>query len=355
LEFLYEYGLFFAKAITFVIAIGIIIGLIVSASSKSTSSAPGAIKVTPLNQYYEDVSESLKEAIYEEEYLKNEQKLKKKQEKASRKEKKAKVQPQNSKNTSHEKKRLFLLDFDGDIKASAVDSLREEVTAILTLASEHDEVVIRLESAGGMVHSYGLAASQLSRIKEKGVPLTICVDKVAASGGYMMACVAHTICAAPFAIIGSIGVVAQLPNFHRILKKNDIDFELLTAGEYKRTLTMFGENTEKGREKFVEDLDTTHSLFKDFVRQQRPIVDIDKAATGEVWFGSEAKDRLMVDKVMTSDDYIMSQLSECDAYHISYSIKKTLPERLGVNIQKATEGAFTRLLGVINTSRFMMH
>ena len=353
MEFLYEYGLFLAKAVTFVIAIGAIVGLIVSAGGKSKSSALGNIEVTPLNEHYDDVKESLKSAIYDEERLKSELKSKKKQKKADKKQKKAESKSQDDEQSSPDKKRLFLLDFDGDIKASAVENLREEVTAILTLASEQDEVVIRLESAGGMVHSYGLASSQLSRIKEKGIPLTVCVDKVAASGGYMMACVAQKICAAPFAIIGSIGVVAQLPNFHRLLKKNDIDFELLTAGEYKRTLTMFGENTEKGREKFVEDLDTTHALFKDFVSQQRPVVDIDKTATGEIWFGSQAKDQLLVDEIITSDDYIMNQLNDRDIYHIEYAMKKTLPERLGMNVQQATEGALTRFFNALNASRFM--
>ena len=109
--------------------------------------------------------------------------------------------------------------------------------------------------------AYGLAASQMQRIRDKKLKLTVCVDKVAASGGYMMAVVADKIIAAPFAVLGSIGVLAQVPNFHRLLKKHDVDFEMLTAGKYKRTLTMFGENTDKGREKFQEDIEDTHVLF----------------------------------------------------------------------------------------------
>ena len=173
-----------------------------------------------------------------------------------------------------------MLDFDGDIKASAVEHLRHEITALLSLATPQDEVVVRLESGGGMVHSYGLAPRNWRRIRQAGVPLTICVDKVAASGGYMMACIGDRILSAPFAILGSIGVVAQLPNLHRLLKKHDVDFEVLTAGEYKRTLTVFGENTDKGREKFQEDLEITHELFKDFVARYRPQLAIDEVATG---------------------------------------------------------------------------
>jgi serine protease SohB len=347
LEFLFEYGLFLAKAITFLITVAVLIAIIVSAGQKNKGSSEGSIEVTPLNDQYNDVKDSLKDVICDQETLKVEAKKRKKEAKLAKKDKKA------TNENDVVKKRLYLLDFDGDIKASAVDSFREEITAILSLATEQDEVVVRLESGGGMVHSYGLAASQLSRIKDKGIPLTICVDKVAASGGYMMACVAEKICAAPFAIIGSIGVIAQLPNFHKLLKKNDVDFEMLTAGEYKRTLTMFGENTDKGRQKFVEDLETTHELFKTFVSTQRPIVDIDTVATGEIWFGSQAKEQQLIDELITSDDYIISQVETADIYKIAYTIKKSLPERLGINVQLGIEKAVSRLFSQLNNTRFM--
>lgn len=347
MEFLFEYGLFLAKAITFLITVAVLIAIIVSAGQKNKGSSEGSIEVTPLNDQYNDVKDSLKDVICDQETLKAEAKKRKKEAKLAKKDKKA------INENDVVKKRLYLLDFDGDIKASAVDSFREEITAILSLATEQDEVVVRLESGGGMVHSYGLAASQLSRIKDKGIPLTICVDKVAASGGYMMACVAEKICAAPFAIIGSIGVIAQLPNFHKLLKKNDVDFEMLTAGEYKRTLTMFGENTDKGRQKFVEDLETTHELFKTFVSTQRPVVDIDTVATGEIWFGSQAKEQQLIDELITSDDYIISQVETADIYKIAYTIKKSLPERLGINVQLGIEKAVSRLFSQLNNTRFM--
>lgn len=342
MEFLYEYGLFFAKTLTFVLAFGVILALAVSAGQKAKGATEGNIEVTPLNEKYNDIQASLKTAIYDDDVLKAESKAQKKKDKAA---KKAKEHPPA-------KPRVYLVDFDGDIKASAVENLREEISAILSLATEADEVVVRLESAGGMVHSYGLASSQLARVKDKGINLTVCVDKVAASGGYMMACVAQKICAAPFAIIGSIGVIAQLPNFHKVLKKNDVDFELLTAGEYKRTLTMFGENTDKGRKKFIEDLETTHELFKTFVSTQRPVVDIAAVATGEIWFGSQAKEQNLVDELTTSDDYILSKLDSNDIYKIAYSVKKSLPERLGVNVQQGISAAITTTLNSLNSSRF---
>ncbi|MDC0524502.1 protease SohB, partial [Porticoccaceae bacterium] len=204
-------------------------------------------------------------------------------------------------------------------------------------ATPKDEVLLRLESSGGMVHSYGLASSQLDRLRKKNIPLTVCVDKVAASGGYMMACVADKILAAPFAIIGSIGVIAQMPNFNKVLKKHDVDFELLTAGEHKRTLTMFGENTDKGREKFIEELEETHELFKDYVSTRRPQVDIDKIATGEIWYGARAQDMALIDDIQTSDEYLVSRIEEADVFKISYVFKKKLHERLGLAAEESAD------------------
>jgi serine protease SohB len=236
-----------------------------------------------------------------------------------------------------QRSKVYVLNFDGNISASAVGHLREEITAVLTQATPNDEVLLKLESAGGMVHSYGLASSQLDRLRKKNVPLTVCVDKVAASGGYMMACVADKILAAPFAIIGSIGVVAQMPNFNKVLKKHDVEFELLTAGEHKRTLTMFGENTEKGREKFIEELEDTHQLFKDYVSTRRPQVDIEKIATGEIWFGSRAKDMALIDDIQTSDEYLVSRIEEADVFEVAYVFKKKLHQRLGIAAEESAD------------------
>jgi len=236
----------------------------------------------------------------------------------------------------------YLLEFDGDLRASAVTRLRREITAVLSMVRAGDEVVLRLESRGGMVHAYGLASSQLQRIKQREIDLTVCVDKVAASGGYMMACVANKILAAPFAILGSIGVVAQMPNFNRLLKKNDIDFELITSGEYKRTLTILGENTEKGREKFIEEIEDVHLLFKEFVMQHRPGLDIEQVATGESWFGQRALDRSLVDELMTSDEYIAGACDASDVFEVRYVERKPLTQRLGIVLQDAADGLLMR-------------
>lgn len=346
-----EYGLFLAKSVTVLVTIALIVALVVSAGHRGKGSDKGHIEVTHLNDKFESVQDALKDAIFDAEDRKQEIKEQQKKEKAEAKARKKAAKKHDDK-LPQAKPRVFVLNFDGDIKASAVENLREEISGVLSLASEKDEVVLRLESGGGMVHSYGLASSQLDRIKKKGIPLTVCVDKVAASGGYMMACVADKILAAPFAVMGSIGVVAQLPNFHRLLKKNYVDFELLTAGEHKRTLTMFGENTEKGREKFVEDLEDTHELFKNFVAEHRPVVDVNAVATGDVWFGQRALENQLVDELLTSDEYIHTLAETADVYEVEYVFKKSIHEKLGLAAQGAIDRLLVTWLSRVQNSRF---
>lgn len=317
MEFLSDYGLFLAKAITFVFVVALIIGLIASAGQKAK---PDALSVRYLNDKLDKLKQKLQEKV-----------LSKKQLKELRKQQKKEAKEQ----ADSKREKVYVLNFNGDIKASQSEQLKDEITALLSLGDHVDEVVVKVESGGGMVHQYGYAASQLDRIKAQGIPLTICVDKVAASGGYMMAVVADKIIAAPFAVIGSIGVIAQLPNFNRLLKKNDIDFEVHTAGEYKRTLTIFGENTDKAREKFREDLKDVHVLFKNFIHEHRPSVDLDNVANGDVWYGQDALKQNLVDVVSTSDDYLLSRCKEADVYELSSEQKKPLLKRLGAGAQNA--------------------
>lgn len=247
--------------------------------------------------------------------------------------------------------KIYVLDFKGDMAASTVEGLREEITLILATAKAgRDRVVVRLESPGGMVHGYGLAAAQLVRLREAGFHLTICVDKVAASGGYMMACIANEIISAPFAIVGSIGVVAQVPNFNRLLKDNKIDFELYTAGQYKRTVTMFGENTEEGKAKFEEELQQTHALFKHFVEKYRPQLNIEKVATGEHWYGRDALDLNLVDKLQTSDEYLLNLLTQHDIYSIQTRKKPTLGEKLGLQAAQIADSLIPTVMNKVMES-----
>lgn len=344
LEFLTDYAGFLLRLVSVALVIGFLLAVLSSGKRKSQ---PGSLSITKLNESYDAMKAELDHQLLDKKDLKNIAKEKKKKEKL---EKKAlKKAPKEAEEVA--KKRLYVLDFDGDIKASAVETMREEITAILSVAKPQDEVVVRLESGGGVVHGYGLAASQLQRIREASIPLTICVDKVAASGGYMMACVADKIIAAPFAILGSIGVVAQVPNVHRLLDKSLIDVELHTAGKYKRTLTMLGENTDEGREKFKQDLEDTHGLFKRFVSSQRPQLDIEEIATGDTWYGSEAIDNKLIDLVMTSDAYLVSHYETAEVIQVAYKQPKGMAERLGLSFFSALEQKAVSWVGKITQSR----
>lgn len=356
MEFFTEYGLFLAKTVTLVVALLIVIATIVSAmhKDKGGDDSDGELQVRRLNDKYRQLKESIQARMMGEQERKLWQKQQKKKHKAEAKaeKKKTKAKASGAELDETARPRVFVLDFDGDIKASDTDSLRKSITAVLSVADVgKDEVVVRLESGGGLVHSYGLASAQLDRIRSKGIALTACVDKVAASGGYMMACVADRIIASPFAILGSIGVVAQLPNFHRLLKDNKVDFEVLTAGEHKRTLTIFGENTEKGRQKFLEDLEDTHGLFKDYVSERRPSLDIAEVANGDIWFGRRALEVKLIDEIKTSDEYLIEACERAEVVSVGYRRKRTLPEKLGLAATVAMENTVLRLLSAFRNQK----
>lgn len=314
-QFFTEYGLFLAKSLTVVVAV-VVIAVVVSTISRKAKS-PDKLEVKDLNRKYEEMRNLLRSHVLPSKEWKKLVKRDKSKRKASRK-----------KGRTDDSQRLFVLNFHGDIKATGVASLREEITAILTLAEAGDAVLLRLENMGGIVHEHGLAASQVKRLHDAGVHVTVAVDKVAASGGYMMACVADRIIAAPFAVLGSIGVLAQLPNFHEMLKRHGVGFEQETAGEYKRTVTMFGENTDKERAKLREQIEQTHELFKGFIAEHRPNLDLDKVATGEIWYGSDALEAGLVDEIKTSDDFLLEASATSRLYEVAYRGKKSFSERL---------------------------
>lgn len=362
MEYLIQYGMFLAKAATIVVAIVIVVGAISATGNRQRKTGKkGQIRVTHLNDHFDDMKDTLRHSVLEKEQLKQVHKSEKKQAKLESKElaksakeaaKKTDADSATTGEAPDRKKRVYVISFTGNIAADEVTSLREEITAILTLAEPSDEVVLRLESPGGMVHAYGLASSQLLRIKNKQIPLTICVDKVAASGGYMMACLADRLVAAPFAIIGSIGVLVQLPNFHRLLQKNEIDFEIISAGEFKRTLTQFGEITQKGRDKVQEEVETMHDIFKAWIKNHRPSVEIDKIATGETWLGTQAKERYMVDDIKTSDDCIVAACEDADVYEVEYELPKSLQDKIGGAFQGTVEKLFANWIGKSTNKTF---
>ena len=312
LEIFSEYGLFLLKVITILIAFIVLISFVTA--SKKNSNQEG-LDVENLNKKYKGLSDSLNKVVLQ----KDEWKAKQKDDKAIQK---------NHKKQKKRKPKAFVLDFLGDIKASAVPSLREEVTAILDVAKKNDQIILRLDNHGGVVHEHGLAASQLARIRQKKINLVVVVDKVAASGGYLMACVANKIYAAPFAILGSIGVIAQLPNFNRLLDNYGVDFEQVTAGQYKRNVTMFGKNTDEDREKLKEQLEEIHSLFKSSVNEYRPELNLDKVATGEYWYGKRALELGLIDEIKTSDELLLEMSKKYEIFSVKLKIKQPLKKRI---------------------------
>jgi serine protease SohB len=315
-EFFAAYGLFLAQLATFVVVL-IVIGVLI-VSSRRRGHSEGLV-VEHLNRRYEDVADELKLAIEGKGRYKKALKARQKERKT---EDKARAKAEST------RPRLYVLDFKGDLRATAAASLREEVSAVLRIAKSGEQVLVRLENSGGTVHEHGFAASQLVRLKEHGLKLVVAVDKVAASGGYLMACVAERLIAAPFAIVGSIGVLAQLPNFHRLLEEKGVDFEQIMAGRYKRTLTVFGKNTDEGRAKLQQEVEDIHELFKAQIREHRPQVDVDRVATGEHWYGVRALELKLVDELKTSDDVLLHAAKDHYLYHIANKRRRSFQERV---------------------------
>ena len=331
MEFLSNYGLFLAKTLTFVFAAMFLLAGLAALRQRQKQGDQGVLKVTDLRERFESNRLQLEQHILPAKQFQAEQKKREKERKRAKKE-----------GPEHEL-RTFVLRFSGDLRASQVGALREEVSSILSVARpEMDEVLVCLESGGGLVTAYGLAAAQLARLRAAGLHLTVSIDKVAASGGYMMAAVAERIVAAPFAIVGSIGVVAQIPNIHRLLQRHDVDIELLTAGQYKRTLTVLGENTQEGREKFQSQLNETHELFKAFLHEYRPTLDLAKVATGEYWFGTQAMSLGLVDELVTSDEWIERQFADRTVIEVRKMPANNLVKKLKGSVEQSAQRVLHR-------------
>lgn len=329
MEILVDYGVFLLEVVTIVAALTFLI-VVVARAARMKPPERGRLKVSKLNKRYQELGDVIrKEALSHADYRlqlrqrRKEEKARKKTRQGSRAAK-GDGEPPSDQAPS----RVFVLSFDGDLRATAVESLRKEITSLLTVARTGDRAVLKIESAGGLVHSYGLAASQLERLRAKGVEVTACVDRIAASGGYMMACVADRVVAAPFAVVGSIGVAATVPNFHRLLDRHSVDVEQIYSGEYKRTLTLFGENTDKGRKKLTEQVEETHQLFKSFVKEHRPEADVERVSTGEHWYGQQALELGLVDEIATSDEVLLKASEEAELFEVRYERKRHVGERV---------------------------
>jgi serine protease SohB len=326
MDYLLQFGIFFGKTVIIFLFIVALI-LIIAAIAARAKHRP-QVEIEDINEKFSDISMVLRSVIRSKKAFKSEQKQ---------------IEEEDKK-LSEDRKNVFVLEFDGDLQASQVKELRDEVTSVITVARPGDEVVVCIESPGGAVSGYGLAAAELVRLRSANLKLTACVDKVAASGGYMMACTANQIFAAPFAVVGSIGVLAQVPNFNKLLKEHNVEYEEMTSGEYKRTVSFLGEITPKGRQKFQEQLEDTHELFKGWVNEYRPQLDMSKVGTGEYWFGRRAQDLNLIDKIVTSDEYLQTLMKTDRVFKVKFAHRKKLGEKLSEALGQAASKGFDRLL-----------
>ena len=341
MEFIIQYGVFLLKVVTIVIAILLPVLMIINSSKGKSAGDKGHLQIKNLSDQFESMGNALQGALMDGKTFK---KFRKDIDKKKKKEDKTPAKDQQS---------IFVLNFNGDIQASEVDKLKHEINAILLSETKCKEVVLKVESGGGSAYAYGLCAAELKRLIDNKIKLTVCIDKVAASGGYLMSCVATKIVAAPWALVGSIGVIAQMPNINKLLKKNLVDFEMHTAGEFKRTLTVFGENTEEGRDKFKSELEDLHVIFKDFVKDNRPEIDTSVVATGEVWQGEKALEVGLIDEICTSDDYLVTLSKKFKLFEIEYVEKKNLSERFAFAAETFLNRTFLRIYDTLNKSRFI--
>jgi serine protease SohB len=337
MAFWLDIAAFALKALIIVAALGGL-AFLIARLARSGEAKDREIEVNSLNERYDDMRDAMNWTL-----------LNKKERKALVKARKKEAKTMAKARRGQEPgKRIFVLAFKGDLRARAVKQLGAEIDAVLTIARpETDEAVIRIESGGGTVTGYGLAAAEILRLRERKIKVTASVDQVAASGGYMMACAADRIVAAPFAIVGSIGVVAPVPNLHRLLKKNEIDFEEMTAGEFKRSISMLGEITPAGREHFQGKLEDTHGAFKAHVARCRPNVDIEKVANGDTWLASEAAPLGLVDEIATGDELLFRARDEARLYEVTTEARKNLLQQLlsglGIAAQKVADFMVARL------------
>ena len=341
MDFIVQYGVFLLKVITIVIAILLPILMIINSSKGRSISEKGHLQIKNLSDQFENMGFAIQGTLMTPKALK---KFRKELHKQKKKE---------EKNPAKDQQSIFVLNFNGDIQASEVDKLKHEINAILVSDTKCKEVVLKVESGGGSAYAYGLCAAELKRLVDNKIKLTVCIDKVAASGGYLMSCVATKIVAAPWALVGSIGVIAQMPNINKLLKKNLVDFEMHTAGEFKRTLTVFGENTEEGRSKFKSELEDLHIIFKDFVKDNRPEIDTSVVATGEVWQGEKALAVGLIDEISTSDDYLVKLSKKFKLFQIDYIEKKNLSERFAFAAEIFFNKTVLKIYDSLNKSRFI--
>ena len=336
MPFWLDLAAFVIKALVIVAAVGGLAILIARLARSGDGGQDREIAIKSINDRYDAMRDALDAKL-----------LEKKARKALAKARKKEAKTRHGEPAG---KRIYVLNFKGDLRATAVKNLGREIDAVLTVARPgDDEVIVRIDSGGGTVTGYGLAAAEIFRLRARQISVTASVDQVAASGGYMMACAADRIVAAPFAVVGSIGVVASVPNLHKLRQKNAIDYEDITAGEFKRTVSVLGEITPAGRDHFQGKLEAIHDAFKAHVAARRPGADVARIANGDTWLASDALALGLVDEIVAGDELLFRARDSARLYEVKWEARKSplqnLVGGLGAAARKAADVLIARAIG----------
>jgi serine protease SohB len=240
---------------------------------------------------------------------------------------------------------IAVVSFDGDVRATKRKIVSALIDELIVNKDKLSEAVVVVNSPGGSVAEYGLLYAEMERIRAAGISLTVCIDTYAASGGYLMSLPANRIVAAPFAFVGSVGVVAYSPNIHRLLKKHDIEPRLFTAGEFKRTVTLIGDDDEEAKQHFQHQLESLHGLFLAAVKKYRTGANFEKIGTGDHWTAEESQTQNLglVDHIATSREYLLKLNADRDLVHLSQK-KHMLEGGLGRFAAQLSEELVDRIL-----------
>ncbi len=249
--------------------------------------------------------------------------------------------------------RLAVLRFQGlrDLNASGDQRLSEAIDEVLVNRDHFEEAVVIIDSPGGTTHGYGHAYALLERLSASGLKVTACIDRIGASGGYLMALPADRILAGPFAIVGSVGVVAGIPNVKRLLEEKGVSYRLFVAGDKKRVVHFADDDGPEVREYMDEKLAGIHTQFLQAVEKHRgDRVKLDEVRSGDHWSAEESVEKGLglVDELQTSAEYLLERNREVALVMIErrVDITERFAGYLAARLSARVASLFTRWLRV---------
>ncbi|HIQ50372.1 MAG TPA: signal peptide peptidase SppA [Nautiliaceae bacterium] len=177
--------------------------------------------------------------------------------------------------------------------------LQKVLSDLDSIEENYDGIILKIDSPGGDAYSTKKIAERIKEINKK-IPIVACIDQIATSGAYWLASSSDYIVADDFSIVGSIGVYASYLEFTGLMEKLGVKYNRIVFGKYKDILSPFKNLTEEERklierkinyiyEYFVKEVAKNRGLNYSFVKE--------KIATGEFFFGYEAKELNLVDAI----------------------------------------------------------